>query len=609
MKRIAAGMALCLWIGLSHAQIGSNNPYWIFSGSSIHVDNLNSPSAAPVTLPGPTSTKVTANNALFTTDGRVLFYLKSDLVTKNLFVVDRNGFQQPLALDPNLFSPIFWSNVAQNEILIIPVPTVCNHYYIVFGIELFILGGNPIREIVYSRISINPTNGRITVIDYNLRIVRLYGLTDIANIGMAVGKLNTNGSFRYLYIVGPTGYEEPGIGFYTNNLVRVTVNALSIGQETVLNGVFGGGSLPQPHNSAYFCREADLNDAGTALYWGDIATNGRLRKFDLSTNVLGTYNQSSVGSYSGVEFQKNGNFDRVFYSVQNTSGDNGVFYVNENGSSFSPNLVLSSNTFNKTHIERGTDGLLYVSNGNVLRGIDGITATPTLGSSLSVSNPMLNGYYSLPDQLDGENYWSAPLLQVCDDVENYNNVSSNIGGTGALPRFTEVSNRITAQRKVTVIADSKVEFKAQKEIILSPGGSPGIPPSLNDDGFLAVANSEFRAFIDVCRMADSCAVTSKRIALTVDEFSANNKDGSKQALSIEVFPNPTTGRITIYSKGLNSELPLKATLCTRDGKLIKSWEWTKPSSEETIMLEGSDTFVLLLEQGDTYFSQIIFVQP
>jgi hypothetical protein len=609
MKRIVASMALFLWIGISHAQTGINNPYWIFSGASIHVDNFSSPSAAPVTLPGPISTKVTANNALFTTDGRVLFYLKSDLITKNLFVVDRNGFEQPLALDPNLFTPMFWSNISQNEILIIPVPTVCNQYYIVFGIQLFVLGGNPIREIAYSRISINPTNGRITVLDNSVRIVRLFGLTDIANIGMAVGKISTNGPFRYLYIVGPTGYEQPGFGFHVNNLVRFKVDAVNISQETVLNGSFTGGLVPPPHNGAYFCREADLNDAGTALYWGEINTNGRLRKFDLNTNALGLINASSFGSYSGVEFQKNGNFDRVFYSVQNTSGDNGVFYVNENGSSVTPNPVVASNTFNKTHVERGTDGMLYVSDGNVLRGIDGITATPTLGPILGVNNPLLNGYYSLPDQLDGENYWSAPILPVCDDVETYINVSSNIAGTGALPRFTEVSNRITAQRKVTVIADSKVEFKAQKEIILSPGGSPGIPTTLNDDGFIAVANSEFRAFIDVCRMADSCAVTGKRIALTVDEFSSNSKDDSEQAFTVEVFPNPTTGRITILSKGLNAELPLKASLYTRDGKLIKSWEWTKPSIEESLLLEGADTFVLRLEQGETRFTQTIIVQP
>jgi hypothetical protein len=57
------------------------------------------------------------------------------------------------------------------------------------------------------------------------------------------------------------------------------------------------------------------------------------------------------------------------------------------------------------------------------------------------------------------------------------------------------------------------------------------------------------------------------------------------------------------------DLPLKASLYTRDGKLIKSWEWTKPSMEENLLLEGADTFILRLEQGNTRFTQTIIVQP
>jgi hypothetical protein len=95
----------------------------------------------------------------------------------------------------------------------------------------------------------------------------------------------------------------------------------------------------------------------------------------------------------------------------------------------------------------------------------------------------------------------------------------------------------------------------------------------------------------------------------VEDGSISEKVELDEAISIEVFPNPTTGRITILSKGLNADLPLKASLYTRDGKLIKSWEWTKPSKEESLLLEGSDTFILRLEQGDTRFTQTIIVQP
>ena len=55
--------------------------------------------------------------------------------------------------------------------------------------------------------------------------------------------------------------------------------------------------------------------------------------------------------------------------------------------------------------------------------------------------------------------------------------------------------------------------------------------------------------------------------------------------------------------------PLKASLYTRDGKLIKSLEWTKPGIEESLLLEGADTFILRLEQGETRFTQTIIVQP
>lgn len=56
-------------------------------------------------------------------------------------------------------------------------------------------------------------------------------------------------------------------------------------------------------------------------------------------------------------------------------------------------------------------------------------------------------------------------------------------------------------------------------------------------------------------------------------------------------------------------LSLKASLYTRDGKLIKNWEWTKPSIEESLLLKGADTFILSLEQGETRFTQTIIVQP
>lgn len=589
MKRIVAGMALCLWIGVSHAQVGKNNPYWIFSGQYINVNSLVTPPATAIQVPGSQQsnpvTKTSVNNAIFDKNGQVIFHLVKRGINE-LYAVDRFGTE-------NLITNVTGFSDSNNELAIIPVPSNCGEYYIVYKNNLIT---SP--QLVYSKLRYSNNTARLTVIEVGV----FFGQTGlVANLGFAVGNTFPPSNNRYLYVVGFQGEFNSLSGPVSRYIVKYLVTQTGIFLDQVLRSE--PGTSPNP---IYECREADLNNDGNALYWGDINSIGRLRKFNLNTNSLSTF-PSSDGSYSGVEFQENGSNDRVFYSVENTSGDNGIFYVNEDGSSVSPNPVLSSNTFNKSHIERGTDGLLYVSDGTTLRGINGTAATPTLGPSLSISNPLLNGFYSLPDQLDGENYGNSPVLPVCDAVEVYNNVSSNAAGTGSLPRFTEVSNSITASNSITssavnVVAGSQVEFKAQNEIILRPGSG-------NDNGFRAVAGSEFRAYIDDCRLAATCNLTSNRIALVVEDGSTSEKLELDEALSIEVFPNPTTGRITILSKGLNPDLPLKASLYTRDGKLIKSWEWTKPAVEESLLLEGADTFVLRLEQGETRFTQTIIIQP
>jgi hypothetical protein len=363
------------------------------------------------------------------------------------------------------------SSIIGPEIAIVPVPNVCNNFYVIYTSEkqgVFKLGYIKVDMSGFSPIVSAAT-------DLN---------TNGPNVGIAVSALAGIGvkSNRILYATCAEG---------TDLIRSFTIKPAGIFLSTVVASTATPG-LSTASSSTY---ELELTNAGDRLAWG---FNDKVYVLSIATGAVST-KTIAASKVTGLEFDAAGT--SLFVSA---SG--GVYKMATSfaGTVLASAITPSSSLMNQTQLEMAKNGKIYGVNqlltGNKLTSI--ITASNTLSTSNSlpsITNLHFTGipdkFYTLPDQVDGEDYSNGTGVVITYGVGNTTATLSVIGaqiGTsytwvkvGQAGVFATTAS-ITVPVSTSISTDYTVTFttiqgcqKTTTITVLCSGCNPNPIPRLN----------------------------------------------------------------------------------------------------------------------------------
>jgi hypothetical protein len=262
---------------------------------------------------------------------------------------------------------------------------------------------------------------------------------------LAVSKPNASGN-RYLYFMSATGTPYSSTGAIKKLTVQNngTVTPNGIIYPTVNNPNYNAGS-------EVFAKELDLSPDGKFLAWGSFAPTivtgtTQYRYHILELDVAGNYVNNSyqkfnipsisgnnVQGFRGVEFYNGINNTKLFIGA----GTDGIFSITIPLVNAIPvfsdfTSVTNSSNFGLSQIEQSYNGYMYAASASGFVGaFDPTSSMPIiiLGQSFTLTNPLPpnsgwqgSSFYTLPDQIDGQDYSSIATASV-PQVVTYNTLN------------------------------------------------------------------------------------------------------------------------------------------------------------------------------------------
>ncbi len=332
---------------------------------------------APVvtTLPGSSTAQYKAANGAYDENNNLLFYVVDGTIY--------NAAGNVLTSSPS-------GGVFLKEIGIAPVPGQCKKYYVIMGIPQAPLTGVNLFNAV-----VDCSSGSAVVSSTWNSFATLGGAT----CGIAISKVISGtgeGAIRYLYVISHQSFR------------RYTIGSSGIGSMTILPNA----SLATFSSSQTRTSEAELDFTGTKFAWaGENAFDGKV--YEILTSSPYTLTQYTLPNgnqnISGLEYDGS---DNLWVSANSTSPQNNGIYKITAGSSSPPVLISNSSAYNNTQLELSTYGLIHAVNNNGTFGYIDPTANTISPTTLNIpitlysnAHSQLNStLYSLPDQIDNENY-------------------------------------------------------------------------------------------------------------------------------------------------------------------------------------------------------------
>ncbi|MCG9879813.1 MAG: T9SS type A sorting domain-containing protein [Bacteroidia bacterium] len=228
---------------------------------------------------------------------------------------------------------------------------------------------------------------------------------------LAIGNV-VNSNERYLYYAYGTNYNTNLVKFTIMNPNPSYPNGVVLPGNTLLTSTSNSYSAPD--------FELDLSPDGSKIAWGG-GLNGDIYVFNLDANgnspnlisALTLPNSTSIFK-TGIEF--NNDATKLYAGSGGKSGSLDGIYVKDLGNNNPPNLISGTQIYGAGQIERAYNGLVYITSGNDMIGID--QTTDLLVTNSQIALPGFNNYF-LPDQLDGTNYDDLLNNEMIYDINNY----------------------------------------------------------------------------------------------------------------------------------------------------------------------------------------------
>ncbi len=352
----------------------------------------------------PSTDAYQVSNGAYSPTGQLLFFIKNDGVynASGTYVGELGGYFSGQSLCSSYYTQIL------GEVAIVPIPGSCTDYYAIYT---KVSPGASTGSCFYVKISC--VSGVVTVTNQSGPhttsctggggFISMYqGYTIGAGGCIAVSKIASgSGSTakRYLYVAsvanGVTQYEITNTGI-------ASVSSF---------GTIVGISL-----SDYAGYELDLSpDQKWLAFSNHTSATAGTKVFALQLNILnGNYNnyfQSySLNAIKGVEFD-NATVYPNLYVAGGTTGTNVLAKINLN-TAVQTNITVGTNDFSNTFLELAKNGYMMAitpGTGSIKRlskihpTTNAITSQ-NLNSNSSHTYAQMGNVYTLPDQVDGEDY-------------------------------------------------------------------------------------------------------------------------------------------------------------------------------------------------------------
>jgi len=380
--------------------------------------NMTITTPTSTSLPGGASTYSVANGA-YDEAGNLLFYVQDNNI------VDASG--SSVGNLPNYYPSSDCSEAYEilgGEIAIVPIPGTCSEFYVIYSKDNAV-GYSPLLYVEVDCSGASPSityNGTVYTgcLGYVNQAFPIANHGGLDNTAFAVSKVYTGAGAtakRFLLSVSGTGIVRSEISSSgISSGTTTTYTTLGLTAYTDFDGI-----------------EAEISWGSNYFAWS--SSNGKVFTIDL--NSTGEFVPLSTKTYSisgakGIEFSNStGN---PYLYVANASNIKRIYSYNQSITDISWGTNDLANTF----LEYGKNGRIYgvspVYSGGTLTGsklvgivgttvITGITAD--IDSRYIVSNH-LQGIFTLPDQIDGEDYTyfnGLPKVTIANFTLNSNVVS------------------------------------------------------------------------------------------------------------------------------------------------------------------------------------------
>lgn len=379
MKRVKCTILFIIYItGSLFAQ--TQMIRWALPGNQLYF-NPN-----PVVQSLPTSVNYYASNATTDNAGNLLFY-----------IVDRKLYSAS-----GVLCGTFNANAAASgsSIGIVPIPEQCKNYYIIMTSNN---EGSLIQQqyLEYAKVDANGANPVIS--QQTTLLLNSISGSSTGSVGFAISKIVPNTAKRFLYFVGSDTYAGNPI------VSRFDITSSGINNKVAIATTSTPGIVT---TSPIMATEVDLSPNGAKLAWVS-GNDGRVNVITLNPangNLISAANANIAGGTCyGVEW----NAASTMAYVSHYTGLKRVV-----ATTMAVSSIASSSLYNNSQLEMGRDGYIYaVKNNGSGFGIINTTSHAVSPSPLVIT---LNGmdyslaYYTLPNQVDGEDYsnFMKPIINI-----------------------------------------------------------------------------------------------------------------------------------------------------------------------------------------------------
>jgi len=355
-----------------------------------------------------------------------------------------------------------------------------------------------------------------TLTSYLIDTIKYQGYTSTEFGAIALSNL-TSANVRYLYFLAGPGTINSSVG----GIKKITVN---INGSVTINGRIYPtiANLNNNAGAEIFAQELDLSPDGRWLAWGSYAfannttygTQFRYHLLELDAsgqylnnsykrfNIPSISGNNNVNSFRGVEFLQKSSSTGMSTQLFIGAGSDGIYSIEIPLVNSIPlftdfTQVVNSNLgFGFSQLEMANNSFMYASMGGMFNNVgafDPNNISPIIlnSSSFTLPSPLPQGgflgasLYTLPDQIDGQDYslitpgFVSPV--VTTDVLEFPAIGSNLIQTWA---YGAITNPLGTLTEVHVIKELRIKnfstltidgmtfrFSPNAKVIIEPGST------------------------------------------------------------------------------------------------------------------------------------------